>query len=125
MQAYWKATARLWLLLENRFYFGHFKKVNCNLKTSFNRFGSERATVIRSCCFVQVPFRFLCKVKCPLDWQLGCLACRHITGIWWSCNINFPLKLNIKVHESPAVSLPVKLETLVAFIRISCRERGI
>lgn len=39
--------------------------------------------------------------------------------------MSFPLQSNIKVCESPAVSLPAKLETLVAFIRISCRERGI
>lgn len=39
--------------------------------------------------------------------------------------MSFPLKPNIKEYESPAVSLPEKLETLVAFIRISCREREI
>lgn len=39
--------------------------------------------------------------------------------------MSFPLKPSKKVYESAAVSLPAKLETLVAFIRISCRERGI
>lgn len=39
--------------------------------------------------------------------------------------MSFPLKPNMKVYESPAVPLPAKLETLVAFFRISCRERGI
>lgn len=125
MQRCWKAAARLWLLLEKRFGVGHFLKVNCILKIRFNGFGSESATVTRSCCFVQVPFRFLCKVKCPIDWQLDCFACRNVTGIWWSCKMSFPLKPNIKVCESPAVSLPAKLETLVEFIKISCRERGI
>lgn len=39
--------------------------------------------------------------------------------------MSFPLKPNKKVCESPAASLPAKLETLVAFLKISCRERGV
>lgn len=125
MQRCWKAAARLWLLLENTSGIGHLLKANCILKISFNGFGSGSATVIRSCCFVQVPFRFLCKVKCPIDWQLNCFACRNVTEIWWSCKMSFPLQPNTQVYENPAVSLPAKLKTPVAFIRISSREKGI
>jgi len=86
-----------WLLMENRFAVGHVLKVNCILKISFNGFGSESAIVTRPCCFVQVPFGLLFKVKCPVDWQLGYFACRNVAGICWSCKMSFPLKPNIKV----------------------------
>lgn len=36
MGRYWKAAARLWLLLENRFGVGHFLDINCILKISIN-----------------------------------------------------------------------------------------
>lgn len=38
--------------------------------------------------------------------------------------MSFPLKPNMKVYESPAVPLPAKLETLVAFFWIPIGKEG-